>query len=294
LDIILTGIARSGTTLTCSLLNKLPQTVALHEPMNPADLVGLDVSTAFLDRVADFFAAQRASLLASGTAVSLARGGVVPDNPFEPTCAPAGLRPSTVGSESVQFAKQLRTGFRLAIKHPNCFTATLPALLTRYPCYALIRNPLAVLLSWNTIQAPVHDGHLPYAEAFDDALRKALAAEPDRIERQFIILDWYFSRYAELLPPAHVMRYEELVASRGRALAVVDPAAAGLDEPLESRNASSLYDAAQVADLAGRLLDRVAVTRGFYSAAAIETLWRSWPAGGPPASHRPGDGSPGR
>jgi len=51
-DIILTGIARSGTTLTCALLNKLPQTVALHEPMNPAELVGLDVHTAFLDRVA--------------------------------------------------------------------------------------------------------------------------------------------------------------------------------------------------------------------------------------------------
>lgn len=41
MDIILTGIARSGTTLSCSLLNKLPQCVALHEPMNPDDLVGL-------------------------------------------------------------------------------------------------------------------------------------------------------------------------------------------------------------------------------------------------------------
>ena len=41
MDIILTGIARSGTTLSCSLLNKLPQCVALHEPMNPAELVDL-------------------------------------------------------------------------------------------------------------------------------------------------------------------------------------------------------------------------------------------------------------
>jgi len=40
-DIILTGIARSGTTLTCFLLNKLPQAVALHEPMDPSQLVGL-------------------------------------------------------------------------------------------------------------------------------------------------------------------------------------------------------------------------------------------------------------
>ena len=56
MDIILTGIARSGTTLSCSLLNKLPQCVALHEPMNPAELVGLDFPDAYLARVASFFA----------------------------------------------------------------------------------------------------------------------------------------------------------------------------------------------------------------------------------------------
>ena len=44
MDIILTGIARSGTTLSCSLLNKLPQCVALHEPMNPAELIGQDLA----------------------------------------------------------------------------------------------------------------------------------------------------------------------------------------------------------------------------------------------------------
>ncbi len=34
-NIILTGIPRSGTTLICYLLNKIPNTVALHEPMGP-------------------------------------------------------------------------------------------------------------------------------------------------------------------------------------------------------------------------------------------------------------------
>src|SRR5918997_1590854 len=32
-NIVLTGLPRSGTTLTCHLLNKLPNTVALHEPI---------------------------------------------------------------------------------------------------------------------------------------------------------------------------------------------------------------------------------------------------------------------
>lgn len=275
MDIILTGIARSGTTLSCALLNTLPQCVALHEPMNPGELVGLEFPQGYLERIAEFFATQRESLLRSGTAVSKARGGRVPDNPFESTTGP-GLRPSTVENQEVRFEKRLRPGFRLVVKHPNFFTATLGTLLTRYPCYAIVRNPLAALLSWHSIQAPVNDGHLPFGEAFDPSLKAALAAEADRVARQVLILRWYFSRYAELLPREHVIRYEDLVGSRGRALAVIDPDAAALDEPLESRNTSRLYDAALVTSLADRLLAEDSIGCGFYTRADIETLRNAW------------------
>lgn len=276
MDIILTGIARSGTTLSCSLLNKLPQCVALQEPMNPAKLVGLDFPDAYLARVASFFAEQRVSLLGSGTAVSKARDGRVPDNPFGSAPATAGLRPSTVKNQEVHFEKRLRPDFRLVVKHPNFFTATLTTLLTRYACYAIVRNPLAALLSWHSIQAPVNDGHLPYGEAFDAGLKTDLAAEPDRLGRQLIILKWYYSRYATLLPRDHVIRYEELVSSGGRALAVIDPDAAALVEPLESRNTSKLYDAGLVRRLADPLLDDESIYGGFYDRADVEQLCATW------------------
>ena len=276
MDIILTGIARSGTTLSCSLLNTLPQCVALHEPMNPAKLVGLDFPDAYLARVASFFAEQRVSLLGSGTAVSKARDGRVPDNPFGSAPATAGLRPSTVKNQEVHFEKRLRPDFRLVVKHPNFFTATLQTLLTRYACYAIVRNPLAALLSWHSIQAPVNDGHLPYGEAFDAGLKTDLAAEPDRLGRQLIILKWYYSRYATLLPRDHVIRYEELVSSGGRALAVIDPDAAALAEPLESRNTSKLYDAGLVRRLADPLLDDESIYGGFYDRADVEQLCATW------------------
>lgn len=280
MDIILTGIARSGTTLSCSLLNKLPQCVALHEPMNPAELVGLDFPDAYLARVASFFAEQRVSLLGSGTAVSKARDGRVPDNPFGSAPATAGLRPSTVTNQAVHFEKRLRPDFRLVVKHPNFFTATLQTLLTRYACYAIVRNPLAALLSWHSIQAPVNDGHLPYGEAFDAGLKADLAAEPDRLGRQLIILKWYYSRFATLLPRDHVIRYEELVSSGGRALAVIDPDAAALTEPLESRNTSKLYDAGLVRRLADPLLDDESIYGRFYGTADVEQLCAAWTQGG--------------
>ncbi|MFM7413634.1 MAG: hypothetical protein ACKO6E_10560 [Planctomycetota bacterium] len=280
MDIILTGIARSGTTLTCALLNKLPQAVALHEPMNPGDLVGLGYPDEYLARIADFFSAQRTSLMEAGRAVSKARDGRVPENPFAQTADQGGLRHSTVDNQDVQFGKQLAEGFRLAVKHPNFFTATLETLRTRYPCFAVVRMPLAVLLSWHSIKAPVNEGRLPFGEAFDPVLRRTLDAEPDRVRRQFAILRWYFSRYRELLPPEHVIRYEDLVASGGRALAVIDPDAAFLAESLESRNTSRLYDASLVRDLAGRLLAESTIYEGFYTADDIAALRDAWVTGG--------------
>lgn len=276
MDIILTGIARSGTTLSCSLLNKLPQCVALHEPMHPAELVGLQFPDAYMAAIASFFATQRESLLGSGTAISKARDGRVPDNPFGFTPPVSGLRPSTVKNQEVHFEKRLRPEFRLVVKHPNFFTATLTTLLTRYPCYAIVRNPLAALLSWHSIQAPVNDGHLPFGEAFDARLKSDLAAEPDCLARQLIILRWYYSHYATLLPREHVIRYEELISSGGRALAVIDPDAASLAEPLESRNTSKLYDASLVRRLADRLLDDDSIYGSFYGRSDIESLCAAW------------------
>lgn len=276
MDIILTGIARSGTTLSCALLNKLPQMVALHEPMNPAELVGLGYPDGYLERIGDFFTAQRASLMASGHAISKARDGKVPENPFVQTDDPAGLRRSSDGNQNVQFGKELHEGFRLVVKHPNFFTATLEALLSRYPCFAVVRNPLAALLSWHSIKAPVNQGRLHFGEAFDPELKRTLEDEPDRICRQLAILRWYFGRYRSLLPREHVILYEDLIASGGRALAVIDPDASQLEEVLESRNTSRLYDPTLVTVLADRLLADHTIYEDFYTPAQIAALRDSW------------------
>jgi hypothetical protein len=107
-------------------------------------------------------------------------------------------------------------------------------------------------------------------------LKSDLAAEPDRLARQVIILRWYFSHYASLLPREHVIRYEDLVSTGGRALAVIDPDAATLAEPLESRNTSKLYDAALVRRLAERLLEDDTIYSGFYGRSDIESLCEAW------------------
>jgi hypothetical protein len=140
----------------------------------------------------------------------------------------------------------------------------------------VVRNPLAVLLSWQTIKAPVNQGRLHFGEAFDHELKRTLHDEPDRICRQLAILRWYFGRYRSLLPSANVIYYEQLVTSGGHVLSVIDPDAALLNDPLESRNTSKLYDPSLVNDLANRLLADSTIYEGFYTPAEITALRNAW------------------
>ena len=97
---------------------------------------------------------------------------------------------------------------------------------------------------------------------------------PDATSRQLHILNWYLDRYARLLGRSHVIRYEDLVATRGAALAVAVPAAASLDEPLASRNKSDLYERQMMQRLGAALLANDGAWRKFYAPEDVETLLR--------------------
>jgi hypothetical protein len=59
-NIVLTGLGRSGTTLTCHLLNKLPDTVALAEPIAPGKFEDLMPDTeAVCDGIGRFYRRMR-------------------------------------------------------------------------------------------------------------------------------------------------------------------------------------------------------------------------------------------
>src|ERR1700757_1583022 len=78
-NVLITGLPRSGTTLVCSLLNKLPDIVALHEPMNVFEFIGRndDEIAKMIDK---FFRDSRKSLREEGWAISKNVGGKVSDN----------------------------------------------------------------------------------------------------------------------------------------------------------------------------------------------------------------------
>lgn len=271
-DIVLTGIPRGGTTLACRLLGEAADTVALFEPMSVSRLP--TAADAAVAEVARYFGQVRHQALTDGRVPSKHRGGRVPDNPYGERAASGGARPWLVEQGEIETGKPLSPDFRLVIKHNAAFTALLPTLGHRFAVLGIVRNPLAVLASWHSVDLPVSHGRLPVGERLDPALAAALAAQPDCLRRQVLILDWFFARLMRWVPPAALLRYEDVVATDGACLlgAVGAHASGVAAASLRNRNANGQYDAAGIRVLVRALHEHAGASLQFYGAADIDAL----------------------
>lgn len=270
-DLALTGIPRGGTTLACRLLGQAEDTLALFEPMPVEELAPASA----LDAITDYFAQVRAQVLLSGTAPSKLVDGQVPDNPYGQRGSEGAERPWLAELGTLTVDKPLSPHFRLVIKHNAAFTALLPTLATRLPVLGIVRNPLAVLASWRSVDLPVSRGRLTAGERLDPALARRLDAEADVLLRQIMLLDWMFDRLQNSLPASRLLRYEAIVETAGACLLSAAGITSGGAAPtLASRNANAQYHRAEAQPLAQALCRRGGAWLGMYPAEDIRDLAR--------------------
>lgn len=235
---------RSGTTLTCYLFNKLPDTVALFEPMNPQKMLKGYTRTEVLDKVDQFFNEQKESLLSENSAITKYRDNRVPDNPIpnKSELDEKQKRKSQTTKGKLVFDKTITPDTTLLIKHPQLFTALLPEIQERHKVYIVIRNPLACLLSWNSVEFPVSKGRLPTAEFLDADLAQTLDETAGIISKQAVLFKWFYEKYKTFGSLGNFIYYEDLIETGGNVLAKIMPSASNLQEDLSSRNKSKSYD----------------------------------------------------
>lgn len=271
---LITGIPRSGTTLVTKLLNEIPDVVALNEPMEVKQLAGKsnDEIFSWIDaRVEEY----RSGLISNGKVMTKFVGQRFVDNSFDDSLNARGLRPSQAVRGLIHVDKKLTENFLLAMKHNGAFAAVLRQLASRYTCFAIIRNPLSVLLSWQTVDIPVNRGRLPVAEAIDGDLREHLNRISDRLVRQIHIINWFFERFRKFVDANQVLRYEDLVKDAGASLAKIAPAARWIHQPLQSQNSSARYSKELVPQIVERLQSAGGSYLHFYSMQEIEALGNS-------------------
>ena len=182
---LLSGVPRSGTSLCCRLAGELPDTVALSEPIRRKAVGGMETPRGACLRIGEFAEQARARLLTERRAPTVQVEGRLDDNRSASRYTDSGLRRLRAEWGEIAIDKPLSTRFALLIKHNALFAALLPHLVESFSCLALVRNPLAVLASWQTVDLPVSRGRIPAGEELDPALHPCAesgarpAAAPD-------------------------------------------------------------------------------------------------------------------
>jgi hypothetical protein len=278
--VLLTGLPRGGTTLACELLNRLPDVRALDEPMDPNRLLreaagehgaAIDAPR-ILDGIERFAVEQRRSIIDRGMALTLHVDGRVLGARVSDVRDAAGLRVPMGKRSEIAVQRPASTDFTLVIKHPVAFTALLGFLLERFAVFAIVRNPLAVLCSWESAPFMQREGRLGLRPEIASEIAARLDATEDRSERQLTLLSWFYERYSSELPAERVIRYEDIIATGGAALAPIASSAAGLGVGLESRNTAAVYEREHMRELGRLLLERDGAQWLFYTREEVSEL----------------------
>src|SRR5690349_17297029 len=122
--LIVTGIPRSGTTMTADLIDRLQDTVCLNEPPHYYQRVADARDKAdFIKLTMDELTQQRETLLSGGAVLDRREpDGSVPQNYFEETGRVRDMAMRPVARQLID------EDLLLAVKHNEIFTAVLPEL----------------------------------------------------------------------------------------------------------------------------------------------------------------------
>ncbi len=251
-DVVLAAIPRSGSTLACHLLNQSGNCLAMVEPLDMAAFSTLSGATQRTDYLARFFTDIRAQVKMRGEIPAM-----ILEDETTNTFARTGIRgrkSAIRGTHWVKPSQGFTDNFTLVIKHPNAFSALIGELKNSFSCYALIRNPLAILASWNTLDHPLRDGHAPMAEEFDPGLHQTLAGIDSTSRRQLALLNWYFHKFHNELKAECILKYENVIETNGGELAKISGLSISTGMQLDSHNQNSLYNASYLARISSALL----------------------------------------
>jgi len=208
--LLITGIPRSGTTLTTAIIDGLDDSLALSEPQSHVDLIEkCDSADKYAESIYHDLIDVRATLL---------KGQPILDRRNSSGQAITNYFTRTEGKTVNQFKimpiikPNLSKNFLLASKHNAHYTAALPSILalTDLPILFVIRHPIPTILSWRSLQLPISKGRLPAGEKYWKELSDWVKSSQDTLRIQIGIYDLFCKRYLEYQNKIQLVRYEQL------------------------------------------------------------------------------------
>ncbi len=245
-NILIAGIPRSGTTLITATLHDLPNCVALGEPEQLKRLHKASTSPGdYAQRLQDFMRATRRQILAGEPIpINFDKGALrVASNYFKRIATGNSYHTEKTYELHEAVVSVENEAFTLCLKNNAQFVSCLESLVNLRDVIVavVVREPVACLLSWRSLDMPISKGKLPAGERFSRELRKIAKIE-DALLAQARILDWFCAAFYRLRERLHLIRYEDFVA-RPEILRELSPVPAGHAFPVyESMNRRAEYN----------------------------------------------------
>lgn len=211
-DVILTGIPRAGTTLGCTLINNLSNSVCLSEP-ELINQVLHDAENAkdYIKSIEQIFADFRKLITTQRSVLNRVSYDGQPLTNYYTRNSDGLVQPLfQLCQEKVNIQND---SFHLVIKHNAHFLSVLAELVEydRFSIVVVIRNPISTILSWRSLNLPISIGRLPAAEKFWPSIREIGCSSEDIMVKQVKIYEELCKTILAQRKQVVLLLYEDLI-----------------------------------------------------------------------------------
>ncbi len=211
--LLVTGIPRSGTSLISNILSKNPRAISFSEPRF---IKNIKAAAHVADDVT-FHLEQSIKNIRENIKVGRSVEFRVHKNPNQ-NLDNYFTRRQEAGKEVViknsSYRRitlpKTRHSDLIVIKNNLLLTACIQSLIKRFQMLVVVRDPVATLSSWNSLDIPVSRGKVKSGFKYCQTLQKMVNSN-DLLERQIQIFDWFCYQYRQLEKQVTLVKYEELV-----------------------------------------------------------------------------------
>jgi len=211
-NLIITGIPRSGTTLTTAIVDSYENTVGISEPVWQAKWSReMTDRKAYVQCLVKDFSDIRDKVVNGGSIQDRrSPAGLVNTNYYRDVDNAGPGDPRDL--ESISW-EGMNSDFILAMKHNAHYTCVLPDLLeqTNFAVLAVIRHPVPTILSWRALNIPISRGTMPAAEQFWPEVAEIRQRTDDLLRIQVELYGLFCMRYQLLREKIQLIRYEQLI-----------------------------------------------------------------------------------
>ncbi|MFC7394398.1 hypothetical protein [Scopulibacillus cellulosilyticus] len=213
-NLIVTGIPRSGTTLTTALIDSLSNSVCLSEPAWQARLFKKtkNINELIKQIEKDFVKIRKR---------------IVNHKPIEDRRHKDGTSLTNYikydedgkakkNKNANQFILQVvNKDFLLGMKHNAHYSSILPNLVENnfFSVLAIVRHPIPTILSWQNVNFPISKGKLPGSERFWPEIKKISNSNDPLLLKQVRFYDLFCERYLSLADHMTLLKYETILES---------------------------------------------------------------------------------